>query len=139
LQGEELARFESDQSARLAVLRDGIGKAKRMLAEATRDQRQMSRTKRQVKQRNKRATKRERAQEFTGGVETNLTTALEHAVWKREKGVILSMAKARGIKAPDAIAELVRERVEADEDRAVEFLADDSDAWLEAEIRKQGY
>jgi hypothetical protein len=139
LQGEELERFERDQDERLAILRAGLDEARRTIATERRDQRQMSRTKRQVKERAKRVTKRERAKEFSGGVEANLTTALEHAVWKRERGLILSNARARGIKEPDAIAELVRERVEADEERAVEFLADDADAWLAAELQRKGY
>lgn len=140
LQREQLDGFEQRRAGLINSAEAALEHALRELATERRDQRQMARTKRTTSERKaRRATKRERRQEFTGGVEANLTTALEHAVWKREKGRILSNARARGITAPDAIAEMVRERAEAEQDLAIEYLADDADAWLEAELRKQGY
>jgi hypothetical protein len=72
-------------------------------------------------------------------VELNLVNAEEQAWWRRNKAQILRRAKEMGITEPDGIAELVRESVEADPERAVEFLQSDADRWLEAELRKQGY
>lgn len=66
-----------------------------------------------------------------------MTSPEELAVWRHEKVSILRHAKATGIKEPDAIAELVRERVEADPDRAIEFLVNDSERWLMAELNRK--
>jgi len=72
-------------------------------------------------------------------VELNLVNAEEQAWWRRNKAQILRRAKEMGITEPDGIAELVRESVEADPERAIEFLQSDADRWLETELRKQGY
>lgn len=85
------------------------------------------------------ARAREKSLERGSLVELNLTNAEEQAWWRRNKAQILRQAKSMGITEPDAIAELVRESVEADPERAVEFLQSDADRWLEAELRKQGY
>lgn len=72
-------------------------------------------------------------------VELNLVNAEEQSWWRRNKAQILRQAKEMEITEPDGIAELVREAVEHDPERAVEFLQADADKWLEAELRKQGY
>ncbi len=72
-------------------------------------------------------------------VELNLVNAEEQAWWRRNKAQILRQAKEMQITEPDGIAELVREAVEHEPERAVEFLQSDADKWLKAELRKQGY
>lgn len=82
---------------------------------------------------------RELQSERDSNVELNLVNAEEQAWWRTNKNQILRQAKEMGITEPDGIAELVREAVEGDPERAVEFLQNDADKWLAAELRKQGY
>lgn len=82
---------------------------------------------------------KERKAELESLIELNLTSPEEMAWWRRRKPEILRNARAANVTEPDAIAELVREAAEADTERAVEYLQADADAWLEAELRKQGY
>jgi hypothetical protein len=77
--------------------------------------------------------------ELVSAIEANLETAEEWAWWRAERKSILRTAKEAGITEGDAIAEGIRERVEVDPERAIEYLQNDADAWVEAEIRKQGF
>ena len=82
---------------------------------------------------------REAKAELESLVELNLASPEEFTWWRRNKPSILRDARAANVTEPDAIAERVREATEADPERALEFLQADADAWLEAELRKQGY
>jgi hypothetical protein len=138
LQVEELARFDSTVGVERRSVESGIATLLEQLRQERADQRQFKGTARAKRRAAvKRTTQKERRQEYTGGVEANLESPEEQAVWRHEKASILRVAKAKGIKAPDAIAELVRERVEADPDRAIEFLANDSERWLMAELNRK--
>jgi hypothetical protein len=77
--------------------------------------------------------------ELVSNIEANLETAEEWAWWRAERKSILRTAKEAGITEGDAIAEGIRERVELEPERAIEYLQNDADAWVEAEIRKAGF
>lgn len=77
--------------------------------------------------------------ELVSDIENNLMTAEEWAWWRAERKSILRSAKEQGITEGDAIAELIRENVEMEPERALEFLQADADAWVEAEVRKAGF
>lgn len=77
--------------------------------------------------------------ELVSAIEANLETAEEWAWWRAERKSILRTAKEAGITEGDAIAEGIRERVELEPERAIEYLQNDADAWVEAEIRKAGF
>jgi len=77
--------------------------------------------------------------ELVSSIEANLETAEEWAWWRAERKSILRTAKEAGITEGDAIAEGIRERVELEPERAIEYLQNDADAWVEAEIRKAGF
>ena len=77
--------------------------------------------------------------ELVSNIENNLVTAEEWAWWRAERASILRNAKDAGITEGDAIAEGIRERVELEPERAIEYLQQDSDAWVEAEIRRAGF
>lgn len=72
-------------------------------------------------------------------IEMNLVTPEEQAWWKRNKTQMLRESREAGISEPHAIAELVRERVELEPERAVEFMQADADAWLRSELKREGY
>jgi len=131
---EELAQGSATRRIRITQL---LEHQERELKIERTDQRQFRSTKRHVQKHSKtRVTKTERRQEFSGGVEANLVTAEEHAIWQVARRQILSDAKARGITAPDAIAELVRERAEADPDLATDAMQASADRWLAAELKR---
>jgi hypothetical protein len=133
---EHLAEMASSAEARRERMAAALRAAERDYRTERADQSQFRRTKRNIKARAPRVTRKERASEFTGGVEANLLTPEEHAVWRSSKRGILLEAKRLGIKAPDAIAELVRERTEADPDLAIELLARHAERDWAAEYRK---
>lgn len=137
----ELDSFDEQTRAELAEFEQLIGKARRELKSEQYDLRTWIRNRQgERKQRGKPVTRaRERKAELESLVELNLTSPEEMAWWRRNKSQILRDARANDVTEPDAIAERVREATEADPERAVEFLQADADAWLEAELRKQGY
>ncbi len=86
-----------------------------------------------------RKPKGEATAELVSEIENNLTTAEEWAWWRAERKTLLRNAKEQGVTEGDAIAELIRERVELEPERAIEYLQADADAWVEAEVRKAGF
>lgn len=80
-------------------------------------------------------TRREKASEYSGGVEANLQTAVELAYWKHERRRVLAEAKRRGVTAADGVAEIVTELVEFDPDRAMGFLIDETEQWVRNETK----
>lgn len=137
----ELDTFDRETQAQLEQLELLISKARRELKAEEYDLRTWVRNRRgERKPKAKPAARaRERKLELESIVEMNLTNPEELAWWRRNKAQILREAKAAGVTEPDAIAERIREATEAEPERAVEFLQADADAWLEAELRKQGY
>jgi len=83
------------------------------------------------------ATRREKASEYSGGVEANLQTAVELAYWQHERRRVLAEAKRRGVTAADGVAEIVTELVEFDPDRAMGFLIDDTEQWVRNETKQR--
>lgn len=85
------------------------------------------------------ARAREKKTELESLVVHNLESPEELAWWRRNRTSIMRNAKEQGIEEPDAIAEMVREAVELEPERAVDMMQADADAWLAEELRKQGY
>ncbi len=137
----QLATFDAQTTEQLGALERAIQTARRELKSDEYDLRVWSSSRRQERVAPKplRRTRRETAEERTSEVEANLTSGEELAWWHKNRGQVLRRAKELGITAPDGIAELVREAVEADPDRALEYLQADADAWVAAELRKQGF
>jgi hypothetical protein len=137
----ELDTFDEQTRAELVSLEQLIGKARRELKSEQYDLKTWIRNRRGERKTKVKplARARESRAELESLIELNLLSAEELAWWRRNKPQILRDARAQGITEPDAIAEQVREAVEGDPERAVEFLQADADAWLEAELRKQGY
>lgn len=136
---ERLAQLDARTADARAELVAALEQAQRDLWQERQDQRQFRRTGRQVTKRTKRTSRRERAEECGSGVEANLTSAEEFAVWKHARRQVLAAARAQGVTASDQIAELVREYAEANPEQALDWLQNDSDAWLEAELSKGNY
>lgn len=137
----ELAKFDDETREGLDALERAVIKARAELKSDEYDLRtwganrkRESKPVRPIKQ-----ARRENASELAGNVELNLETGEELAWWRRNRPSILRLAKEMGITAGDGIAELVREQVDADPERALEFLQADADVWVEAELRKQGF
>lgn len=140
---KELDQFDEQTEQQLDSLEALIGKARQELKVEQYDLKSWIRNRsgdRKPKSKAKPAQRvSERRAERESLVELNLVNAEEQAWWRRNKAQILRRATELGITEPDGIAELVRESVEADPERAVEFLQSDADRWLAAELRKQGY
>lgn len=85
------------------------------------------------------ARAKEVKQEYIDNVENNLQSAEEWAWWRKERPSLLREARELGMTEGDQLAEVIRERVEADPDRALEYLQDDADAWVELEVRRAGF
>jgi hypothetical protein len=100
------------------------------------DQRQRRSTKKHVAAGAPKVTRSERREEYSGGVEANLTSAVQLATWKRARKQILAQAKRLKITQPDAVAELVGEWVEADPDRAMGYVIADAEQWVRDELRR---
>lgn len=139
----ELDSFDDQTRAELEQFEQLIGKARRELKVEEYDLKTWVRNRSGERKRASKpiagARARERKAELESLVELNLTSPEELAWWHRRKPEILRNARAANVTEPDAIAELVREAAESDPERAVEYLQADADAWLEAELRKQGY
>lgn len=140
---KELDQFDEQTEQQLDSLEALIGKARQELKVEQYDLKSWIRNRsgeRKPKSKAKPAQRvRERRAERESLIELNLVNAEEQAWWRRNKAQILRRATELGITEPDGIAELVRESVEADPERAVEFLQSDADRWLATELRKQGY
>jgi hypothetical protein len=140
---KELDQFDKQTDQQLQSLAEIIGKARQELRIEQYDLKSWIRNRSGQPKPKGKAKPVQRAREARTEreslVELNLVNAEEQAWWRRNKAQILRRAKEMGITEPDGIAELVRESVEADPERAVEFLQSDADRWLEAELRKQGY
>lgn len=138
---KELATFDAQTDKELQSLGSLIGKARQELKAEEYDLKTWIRNR--TGERKTKVTPIKRARELKseleGNVELNLVNAEEQAWWRKNKPQILRQAKEMHITEPDGIAELVREAVDADPERAVEFLQSDADKWLAAELRKQGY
>jgi len=140
---KELDQFDKQTEQQLDSLEGLIGKARQELKSEQYDLKSWIRNRsgeRKPKSKAKPVQRaREKRAEHESLVELNLLNAEEQAWWRRNKAQILRRAKELGITEPDGIAELVRESVEADPERAVEVLQSEADRWLAAELRKQGY
>ena len=137
----QLATFDAETTEQLGALERAVAQARKEIKADEYDLRVWTTNRRREKIAPKplRRTRRETIEERASEVEANLVSGEELAWWHKNRGQILRQAKDLGITAPDGIAELVREAVEADPDRALEFLQADADAWVAAELRKQGF
>jgi hypothetical protein len=138
----QLETFDAQTAEQLGALEQAIAKARRELKADEYDVRVWTsnrRKERTAASKPVRKARRESSEERDSIVEMNLESGEELAWWRRNKTQILRQARDMGISAADGIAELVREAVEADPDRALEFLQADADAWVVAELKKQGF
>ncbi|MFA5634657.1 MAG: hypothetical protein WC977_02015 [Anaerovoracaceae bacterium] len=139
----QLAAFDAETLEGLDVLGDAIRKARAELRSDEYDLKQWTSNRRRDATRGrpvKAAVRRkESAAELVSNIEANLESAEEWAWWRRQRPSILRTAKELGKTAGDEIAEMIREQVEENPEQALDFLAADADAWVEAEVRKQGF
>jgi hypothetical protein len=132
---DALDELDDKQSREYEALASRLLRAKQDLQTEQRDQREMRRTHKTASV--ARVTRKEKREEYTGGVEANLETSVELAVWKHARKQILTEAKRRHVSAPDAVAEIVREWAEFDPDRAMGYLITDAEQWVTTETRKR--
>ncbi len=138
----ELAAFDDETRKGLNALEQAVRKARADLKSDEYDLRTWASNRRREAKGVVRAIKKPRGEgrsELSSNIEMNLETPEEMAWWRHGKTVILRDAKELGLTEGDAIAEMVRERVEADPERALEYLQADADLWVEAELRRQGF
>lgn len=138
----QLESFDLQTAEQLGALERAIAQARKELKSDEYDLRVWTTNRRRERTgapKPVRKAKRETAEERDSLVELNLESGEELAWWHRNKAQILRQARDMGIDAPDGIAELVREAAEADPERALEFLQADADAWVAAELKKQGF
>lgn len=138
----QLASFDAETANELESLERAIHEARRELRSDEYDLKQWTGNRRREAKAIAKPPKRARGEstaELVSAIEANLESAEEWAWWRAERRSILRAAKEAGIEQGDMIAEGIRERVEADPERALEFLQNDADAWVEAEIRKAGF
>lgn len=139
----QLAAFDEETARGLDILGEAVHKARRELKSDEYDLRSWAsnRTRDVVRAKPIKAAERrkESAAELESNIEANLESPDEWAWWRRNKASILRNAKALGKTAGDEIAEMIREAVSDNPEEALGYLADDADAWVEAEIRRQGF
>jgi hypothetical protein len=139
----QLAAFDAETIEGLDVLGEAVRKARAELRSDEYDLKQWTSNRRREVVRGKpvkaAARRKESSAELASNVENNLETAEEWAWWRRNRPSILRTAKDLGKTAGDEIAEMIREQVADNPEQALDFLAADSDAWVEAEVRKQGF
>ena len=138
----ELAAFDAETRDGLNALEMAIAKARADLKSDEYDLRTWAANRKHDTKSPRTRVKKPRGEsrsELISNVELNLETPEEWAWWRHGRRVILEDAKQLGLTDGDQIAELVRERVEADPERAVEYLQNDADAWVAAELRKAGF
>lgn len=138
----QLASFDSQTATELESLERAIHEARRELKSDEYDLKVWTGNRRREAKAIARPVKAKRGEstaELVSAIEANLESPEEWAWWRAERRSILRTAKEAGIDQGDLIAEGIRERVEADPERALEFLQNDADAWVEAEIRKAGF
>src|SRR5512138_175890 len=134
-----MADYDRNTLAGAARIRSELDRASKAAKSEEVDQRIWRSNRRRDAKRPLRATRSESREELVSGVEANLETPQELAWWKANRGSILRTARELGKTSGDAIAEMVREQVEGDPERAIEFLSDDADAWVAAELKRQGF
>jgi hypothetical protein len=137
-----LESFDQKTASELDALERAIQEARRELKSDEYDLKTWASNRRRESRTIAKPPKRARGEstaELVSNIEANLETAEEWAWWRAERKNILRTAKEAGITAGDAIAEGIRERVELEPERAIDYLQQDADAWLEAEIRKVGF
>jgi len=139
----QLAAFDAETVEGLDVLGEAVRKARAELRSDEYDLKTWTSNRRRDVTRGKpvkaAVRRKESAAELVSNVEANLETAEEWAWWRRQRPSILRRAKELGKTAGDEIAEMIREAVEENPEQALDFLAADADAWVEAEVRKQGF
>jgi hypothetical protein len=148
----QLAAFDEETARGLDILGEAVHKARRELKSDEYDLRvwtsnrardaklpPMSQRERKLERYPFRKNRKELALELDSNVEANLETPEEWAWWRRNKSSILRNAKVLGKTEGDEIAEMIREAVGDNPEEALGYLADDADAWVEAEIRRQGF
>ena len=137
----QLAKFDAETAAGLDALGDAVRKARAELRSDEYDLRQWTSNRKRDVARGQapKAVRRQTAEELESNVEHNLETPEEWAWWRRNKRSLLRQAKELGKTSGDEIAEMIREAVGDNPEEALNYLADDADAWVEAEIRRQGF
>lgn len=137
-----LQSFDQKTASELDALERAIQEARRELKSDEYDLRTWTSNRRREVKAVVKPPKRKRGEstaELVSNIENNLVTAEEWAWWRAERASILRNAREAGISEGDAIAEGIRERVELEPERAIEYLQQDADAWVEAEIRRAGF
>lgn len=135
---ETLDALDEQQNREADDMFSRLNRAKKHLATELQDQKSMRQTARQTMIAAK-PKQGERKAEFTGGVEANLTSAIELAVWKKARKQILAEANRKRVSTPDGVAELVQEYAETHQDQAMAWLQDDVETWMAKELERKGY
>lgn len=139
----QLSAFDAETIEGLDLLGEAVRKARAELRSDEYDLKQWTSNRRRDVTRGKPikaiARRKESAAELASNVENNLETAEEWAWWRRNRASILRTAKELGKTEGDEVAEMIREQVSDNPEQALDFLAADADAWVEAEVRKQGF
>lgn len=137
----QLRSFDLETGEQLEVFAEAVKRARAELKSDEYDLRTWGTNRRRDVQKAQ-ATKpkgKESTAELVSGIEANLMTAEEWAWWRTERASILRLAKTLGKTEGDEVAEMIREAVEMNPERALDYLSRDADAWVEAEVRKQGF
>lgn len=139
----QLAAFDAETAEGLDVLGEAVRKARAELRSDEYDLRQWTSNRRRDVARGKpvkaAARRKESTAELVSNIENNLETAEEWAWWRRNRTSVLRTAKELGKTEGDEVAEMIREQVHDNPEQALDYLAADADAWVEAEVRRQGF
>lgn len=137
----QMLSFDAETAEQLDVFAEAVRRARAELRSDEYDLKMWGKNRRRDVQREKavKPKAKERTEELVSAIEANLLTAEEWAWWRRERASVLRLAKTLGKDSGDEVAEMIREAVELNPERALDYLSQDSDAWVEAEVRKQGF
>lgn len=139
----QLAAFDAETLEGLDVLGEAVRKARAELRSDEYDLKQWTSNRRRDVSRGKpakaAARRKESTAELASNIENNLETAEEWAWWRRNRASVLRTAKELGKTEGDEVAEMIREQVHDNPEQALDYLAADADAWVEAEVRRQGF
>ena len=136
-----LQSFDAETAEQLDVFAEAVRRARTELKSDEYDLKIWGTNRRRDVQKAKatKPTAKESTAELVSAIEANLLSAEEWAWWRRERPSVLRLAKTLGKDSGDEVAEMIREAVELNPERALNYLSEDSDAWVEAEVRKQGF
>lgn len=139
----QLAAFDAETIEGLDVLGEAVRKARAELRSDEYDLKQWTSNRRRDVSRGKpvkaAARRKESTAELVSNIENNLESAEEWAWWRRNRASVLRNAKELGKTEGDEVAEMIREAVHDNPEQALDYLAADADAWVEAEVRRQGF